>query len=177
VRDYRQELANASRVSGAELDEFFREQAYRDAIGETLIGEGKATYVNARHILVDTEEKALEIVDALKNGASFAELAAANSSDGSASNGGELGWAPVTNYVKEFKEAVTTLPIGQISDPVKTQFGYHIIQVRAREERDVTDADRTSVQNALFASWLEELRTANEANIERYNWTDYVPQN
>lgn len=177
VRDYRQQLANASRVGGGELDEFFREQAYRDAVGETLLGEGKATYVSARHILVDTEEKALEIVDALKNGASFADLAAANSSDGSAQNGGELGWAPVTNYVKEFKDAVTTLPIGQISDPVKTEFGYHIIQVRAREDRDVTEADRSSVQNALFAAWLEEIRTANEANIERYDWTNYVPQN
>jgi len=177
VRNYRQELSNASRVGGGELDKFFREQALRDAVGETLISGGKATYANARHILVDTEEKALEIVDALKTGASFADLAAANSSDGSASNGGELGWAPVTNYVKEFKQAVTDLPIGQISDPVKSEFGYHVIQVRAREERDVTDADRSSVQSALFATWLDDLRTANEATIERYDWTNYVPQN
>lgn len=177
VRNYRQELSNASRVGGGELDKFFREQALRDAVGETLISGGKAMYANARHILVDTEEKALEIVDALKNGASFADLAAANSSDGSASKGGELGWAPVTNYVKEFKQAVTDLPIGQISDPVKSEFGYHVIQVRAREERDVTDEDRSSVQSALFATWLDDLRTANEATIERYDWTNYVPQN
>ncbi len=180
VRTYRQELANASRVGSGELDKYFREQALRDAVGKSLLGNNKTIYVNARHILVDdkSQEKAQEILDALKNGASFADLAIANSTDtGSGAKGGELGWTPAVNFVKEFKQASLDLPIGQISDLIKTQFGYHILQVRAREEREIPEADRASVQASLFNTWLTDLRTANEANIERYNWTDYVPQN
>jgi parvulin-like peptidyl-prolyl isomerase len=178
VRTYRQELSNQSRVGGDELDKFFREQALRDAVGETLLVDNKTLYVNARHILVETEEEAQEILTALNNGESFADLAIANSTDtGSGAKGGELGWTPAANFVKEFKQAVTDLPIGEISQPIKTEFGYHIIQVRAREQRDVEETERATVQNALFSSWLADLRTANEANIERYDWTSYVPQN
>jgi len=127
---------------------------------------------------VDTEEQALEILDALQSGESFSELARAASQDpGSASNGGELGWAAAANYFDEFRDAVLSLPIGEISGPVQTQAGYHIIQVRAREERETEDQERDQLAASQFISYLEDLRAENEANIDiADNWPDYVPQ-
>src|SRR5262249_17933788 len=135
--------------------DYFHQQALRDAIGASLLGEGNTTlYVNARHILVASEEDAQEVLAALKAGESFAELAKAVSTDtGSGANGGELGWAPAANYVPEFEQAVKDAPIGEIVGPVKSEFGYHIIQVRAREDRKVEDADLPQVKAQLFAKW------------------------
>ena len=79
--------------------------------------------------------EAQAVEELLKQGVDFAEVARKYSKDtGSGQNGGELGWAPASNYVAEFADAVSTLKIGEISEPVKTQFGYHIIQVIARED-------------------------------------------
>jgi hypothetical protein len=179
VREYRNGMSSTASIGPNVLDAYFRRQALEDAIADTLLSEGNKTlYVNARHILVEGEEQAQEIVDALKAGASFADLAAANSSDGSAQNGGELGWSPVANYVEGFDDAVTNLPIGEISDPVKSEFGYHIIQVRAREEREAKDADLDQVKARLFAKWVAKLRAENEANIQinTSTWLASVPQ-
>lgn len=161
------------------IDAFFERRALRDALQEDVVGDmSTTTYVNSRHILVDTEEQALEILDALQSGESFSELARAASQDpGSASNGGELGWAAAANYFDEFRDAVLSLPIGEISGPVQTQAGYHIIQVRAREERETEDQERDQLAASQFISYLEDLRAENEANIDiADNWPDYVPQ-
>lgn len=84
-----------------------------------------------RHILVDNEAKAKEIIAELKKGAKFDALAKAYSKDpGSAKQGGELGWAPSENYTTAFAAAIKTMPKGKISDePVKTEFGWHIIKI------------------------------------------------
>jgi len=84
---------------------------------------------HARHILVESEDQAKALIAQLKGGASFAELAKANSKDpGSAPNGGDLDWAAPGNYVPEFSQAMVKLEKGKFTEePVKSQFGYHII--------------------------------------------------
>jgi foldase protein PrsA len=92
--------------------------------------------LNARHILVEDEALAKELVGKLKAGEDFAKLAKENSTDtGSAEKGGDLGWFTVGTMVPEFNDAAYALEIKEISEPVKSDFGYHIIQVT--EQRDV----------------------------------------
>jgi peptidyl-prolyl cis-trans isomerase C len=82
---------------------------------------------NASHILVATEEEALELVTALEGGADFAELAKEKSTGPSGPNGGELGWFGPGMMVKPFEDAVMALEVGAISPPVSTQFGWHVL--------------------------------------------------
>ncbi|MGN7477886.1 peptidylprolyl isomerase [Solibacillus silvestris] len=94
--------------------------------------------LNARHILVEDEETAKEIVKKLKDGEDFAALAKENSVDtGTAEKGGELGWFSVGAMVPAFNDAAYALKVDEISEPVKSDFGYHIIQVK--EKRAVKD--------------------------------------
>lgn len=93
--------------------------------------DGKFEY-SVRHILVDDEKKANELQDQLnKKTAKFEDLAKKNSKDpGSAEKGGDLGWAPASNYVEPFAKAVAATPKGKMADkPVQSQFGWHVIEV------------------------------------------------
>ncbi len=93
--------------------------------------DGKFEY-SVRHILVEDEKKANELQDQLnKKTAKFEDLAKANSKDpGSAEKGGDLGWAPASNYVEPFAKAVAATPKGKMADkPVQSQFGWHVIEV------------------------------------------------
>jgi parvulin-like peptidyl-prolyl isomerase len=116
-----------------------------------------------------------EIKKQLDAGADFAALAKQYSEDtGSRDEGGELGWFGKGRMVAEFEDAAFKLQPGQVSDPVKTQFGYHLIKV---EERDpARSIDPSSLQQKkyeAFQKWLSDLRTA--AKVER-NWSlDKVP--
>ena len=167
-------------MSADAINEFFEARALRVALRESMATEdGTGTFVNARHILVATEDEALEVIDALNAGESFSALARAVSTDtGSGAQGGELDWSPTINYVDGFAEAVETAPIGEIVGPVESEFGFHIIQVNAREERDLSEFE-TEVQSArVFDSWIEAERDSEENNIETNSiWTDHVPTN
>ncbi len=85
--------------------------------------------VHASHILVKTEEEALSILFDLKQGKSFEDMAKAKSSCPSGKKGGDLGWFGRNQMVKEFEDAAFALKKGELSRPVKTQFGWHIIKV------------------------------------------------
>ncbi|MEO0494735.1 MAG: peptidylprolyl isomerase [Actinomycetota bacterium] len=87
-------------------------------------------YLCASHILVETEEEAQEIVQLLDDGAEFATLAIERSGDGSAALGGDLGCGPTIGYVAEFSDGARATGNGNISEPVRSQFGWHIISVR-----------------------------------------------
>jgi peptidyl-prolyl cis-trans isomerase C len=93
----------------------------------------------ARHILVDTEDKAKALIEQIKKGAKFEDIAKANSKDpGSGANGGDLDFAAPGNFVPEFSQAMVALQKGQMTDaPVKTQFGYHIIKLEDIREAQV----------------------------------------
>jgi peptidyl-prolyl cis-trans isomerase SurA len=97
----------------------------------------------------------------------FEQLARENSEDGSAAQGGDLGWAAPGSYVPEFEEAIAALPVGGISDPVSTRFGLHLIQVVDRRQTTLDNRQlREQARNILreqkfeaaFAEWLRDLR-------------------
>ena len=86
----------------------------------------------ARHILVDSEEKCLDLKQQIVDGADFAALAAENSSCPSGQKGGDLGSFGPGMMVKEFDEVVFNEAVGEVHAPVKTQFGYHLLEVTSR---------------------------------------------
>lgn len=89
---------------------------------------------SARHILVSTEAKAQELKTAIANGADFAQVARENSSCPSARQGGELGTFGRGEMVREFDEVVFSAPVNEVQGPVKTQFGYHLLEVTSRKD-------------------------------------------
>lgn len=120
-------------ISNAAVTDEAVESLYR----ETIVDQGPAREFNAAHILVETEEEAVEVLARLDDGAEFGALAEELSTDaGSGANGGDLGWFPTGAMVPAFEEAVLSLDEGEISDPVETQFGFHIITLKG--ERDAT---------------------------------------
>ena len=88
----------------------------------------------ARHILVDTEEQCQALKDEIAGGTDFAELAKEHSSCPSGSKGGDLGEFGPGMMVKEFDDVVFTADINSVQGPVKTQFGYHLLEVTARSD-------------------------------------------
>jgi len=131
---------------------------------------------HARHILIKTNElvpqaearrRLATLKERLDNKADFAELARLHSEDTSGSRGGDLGWVSPGDTVPEFERAMNALEPGQISDPVQTPFGWHLIQVLARREEDMSkERQRLSARTALHArksdesyqEWLRQLR-------------------
>jgi peptidyl-prolyl cis-trans isomerase SurA len=120
----------------------------------------------ARHILIKlnevvSEQEAKLKIDGLKerldNGAIFGELAQQYSEDGSASNGGDLGWVSPGDTVPEFEKAMDALALEEISEPIRSTFGWHIIQVMERRKQDMTDqAARIQARKEIFARKVEE---------------------
>ncbi|GJL76819.1 peptidylprolyl isomerase [Nitrosomonas sp.] len=114
---------------------------------------------HTRHILIkvneltsesDAREQIAELKERIDSGANFAELARLHSEDGSASSGGDLGWLSPGNTVPPFEKAMNALLPGQISDPVKTQFGWHLIQVIERRTQDVSsEHERETARQAI----------------------------
>ncbi len=86
----------------------------------------------ARHLLVDTEEQCLELKQQIENGADFADLAKAHSSCPSGAQGGELGSFGPGMMVPEFDRVVFAAPLNEVQGPVKTAFGYHLLEVTSR---------------------------------------------
>lgn len=106
-------------------------QAKAKYLGEKTMTEAKE--VRASHILVQSKEEALEIKKLIEDGASFSEMAAKYSSCPSGRSGGDLGYFRKGQMVKEFEAAAFTLPLNQVSEPVKTQFGWHLIEVTGKK--------------------------------------------
>ncbi|AWB33422.1 peptidylprolyl isomerase [Orrella marina] len=89
---------------------------------------------SARHILVDSEEKCAQLKTEIENGADFAEVARANSRCPSGREGGALGSFGRGVMVREFDEVVFSAPVGEVQGPVKTQFGFHLLEVTERQD-------------------------------------------
>lgn len=90
-----------------------------------------AKKIRASHILVDKQSHALKVLEELKAGRDFKELARKHSTCPSGKRGGDLGFFGQSQMVKEFEKAAFALKVGEVSEPVKTQFGYHIIKKTA----------------------------------------------
>ncbi|MCK5896982.1 MAG: peptidylprolyl isomerase [Cocleimonas sp.] len=92
------------------------------------------TQATARHLLVDNEQKCIELKEQILAGAKFGEIAKENSSCPSGAQGGDLGSFGPGQMVPEFDEVVFSAPINEVQGPVKTQFGYHLLEVTSRTD-------------------------------------------
>lgn len=159
-----QSIKDSSGLTEAEYRQLFANDILRtrliEAIGDQMPTTGER--VQASHILISVAQdaseeeaqlalaKAISITQRLNNGEDFATLAEQFSDDaGSAANGGDLGFFGRGQMVPEFEEAAFSLPIGQISEPVRSQFGYHIIKVTGKDQGEPD-----------FTQWLQERKLA-----------------
>lgn len=112
--------------------------------------------IKARHILVEDEETAKEVKQKLDSGDKFEKLAKEYSKDpGSAENGGDLGWFGPGKMVPEFEEAAYSLEVNEISEPVKSQNGFHIIQVTEKKEKESFDKMKKELEYQLKLSKID----------------------
>jgi peptidyl-prolyl cis-trans isomerase C len=117
---------------------------------------GEREEVNARHILVETEDAAAAVIAELGKGADFADLAKTRSMDGSAAEGGDLGWFTAEQMVPEFSEAAFALKAGDSTrEPVQSPFGWHVIKLEAR--RSVGAPPFEQIQDQLAAEMTRDL--------------------
>jgi len=156
----------ASEGKAGTTDEAMK-KVYEEA-SKQIAGEQE---VHARHILVETEDEAKAVKAELDKGADFAELAKKKSKDPGASDGGDLGFFTKDQMVPEFSKVAFSLEPGKISDPVKSQFGWHIIKVEEKRNRKPPEFDQvrsqieTYVTRKAQADFVTKLREA--AKIER----------
>jgi peptidyl-prolyl cis-trans isomerase D len=129
----------------------------------------------ARHILVADEATANTVRQRLLNGEDFAKVAAEVSTDTATKDkGGDLGWFARGTMVPEFDAVAFTLKVGEISQPVKSQFGYHIIQVLAHNVVPLSASDYQQAQQTAFTNWLTQARTTYK--VVTYDiWQNLVP--
>ena len=139
---------------------------------EAVYGAAEPTVeYNAAHILLETEEAAQDILTRLEAGDDFAELAAENSIGPSGPNGGALGWFGAGMMVPEFEAAVFELEVGEVSPPVQTQFGWHVVLLNETREtpppslEDVQAELEEGLRRGRVDARLEELTA--EAEVER----------
>ncbi|MDG1458736.1 MAG: peptidylprolyl isomerase [Pseudoprimorskyibacter sp.] len=155
------------------------EQALQDAYDAKFGAKSLGREFNASHILVETEAEADAAIARAANGDDFAALARELSTGPSGPNGGSLGWFGRGMMVQPFQDAVDTLEVGQVSGPVQTQFGWHVIKLNdAREQaappvEDVTDQLLEELQQQAISDALETL--AADAVIDRTLGQDLDP--
>ncbi|MBL0010828.1 MAG: peptidylprolyl isomerase [Nitrosomonas sp.] len=144
---------------------------------------------HARHVLIkineltsenEAKQKILQIKERLDKGEDFAEVAKLYSEDTSASSGGDLGWLSPGDTVPDFEQAMNALLPGQVSDPVRSQFGWHLIQVMERRSQDISlnqrrQSARQAIRNrkadVVVQEWLRQLR--DQAYVEYRLDNDY----
>lgn len=130
----------------------------------------------ARHILVADQATANAVRQRLLNGEDFAKVAAQVSTDtGTKDKGGDLGWFPKGQMVAEFESAAFSLKVGEISQPVKSQFGYHIIQVLAHGNVALDATAYNQATQKAFSDWLTKLRTQYGVQTYESTWANAVP--
>ncbi|QOX77938.1 peptidylprolyl isomerase [Trichlorobacter lovleyi] len=126
-----------SKISDDELKKFYEQNLDKFKSGEQI---------RASHILVKSEQEAQSILEQLKKGANFEELAKAKSADSSAAKGGDLGWFGKGNMVPAFEKAAFSLKEGQLSGIVKSDFGYHIIKLTGKRAAGTRPLDEVKEQ-------------------------------
>ena len=157
------------------LEEQMTEEALRAEYEQMKSDNANIKEVRARHILVETEDAANALIAQLDDGADFAELARENSTGPTASNGGDLGYFTKDAMVPEFSNVAFATEAGTYSEePVKTQFGWHVIMVEDVRNRQVPTFEemepvlRQQMQQDVVNNLVENLRDG--ADIQRYDW-------
>ena len=177
--NYIQQIKIDANVSESTVQYFFESSLYREKIEAAIVSEAKIQQVQeqvwARHILVADEASANEVVNRLKAGEGFSELARKWSVDTStAYNGGDLGWFVRGETLPEFETAAFNLEIGQISAPVKTANGYHIIQVLGHETKPIDQRQYQNIVQGIMKDWLAAAWEKGSVKI-REDWQAVVP--
>jgi peptidyl-prolyl cis-trans isomerase C len=166
---FEKDIMSKAKVSDQEVKEYY-EKNKQDFT--------PTTQIKASHILVKTEDEAKKVLESLKKGQKFGDIAKAVSIDsGSAKNGGDLGFFSKGQMVPEFEKAAASLNVGEISVPVKTQFGYHIIKVTDKKKGAVIEFDKIKdmisqrlsgeKQKEAFDQYLAELKKAYKVEINK----------
>jgi len=178
-KDYNDTLKNfkASNISEKTIRSVYEAQLLRQKLLDEITKDTPRTeeQVWARHILVETEAEAQTIYNFLQQGSDFATFAKKSSKDtGSGANGGDLGWFGKGAMVPEFETAAFSLKVGEISKPIKSQFGYHIIQVLGHQDMPLNASQYQQKKETEFSDWLAEARK--NAKIQTFDiWKERVP--
>jgi len=152
-------------------------QLYRERLGETFDAQVPRVQeqVWARHILVDDEALAADLLEQARSGADWETLALDNSTDESnKAEGGDLGWFARGRMVEPFEEAAFAGQVGEIVGPVQSDFGWHLIEILGHEDRELTDSELSAAVSRAFDEWLNGSRDAAEVTIRDY-WIERVP--
>lgn len=157
-----------------QVDKKMSEERLKKAYAEYQKDFPKVEEVRARHILVPDEEKAKELLKRLQGGESFEKLAKENSQDGTAAQGGDLGYFTLQDVVPAFGEAAFALKPGELAkEPVKSQYGYHIVKVEDKRIRPVPPYEELKpsleqqVRRTVLSEVLEDWR--DKTKIERFD--------
>lgn len=173
VEDFKTEVG----VDEEGFRSLYREYLLREALMKDVTKDMKpfADRVWARHILVATEDEAKAVLARLEAGEDFAVIAAELSLDTSNKDrGGDLGWFGKGEMVPTFEEAAFSIEIGSVSQPVGTDYGFHIIQVIGHEEQPLAEAEFENAKQIFFDEFLQTLR--DEATVEINDvWKTIVP--
>jgi peptidyl-prolyl cis-trans isomerase D len=181
VVDYLKLQKEEIKLSRENLESFLLAQLYREKLIALYTADLSRTQemVWARHILVEDEIIMAELVEKLQDGEDWFSLALEYSNDESNSQfGGDLGWFNDTTMIPEFSRVAFNTEIGETSNPVKTDFGFHLIQVLGHEDRPLSADAYASYQSQEFSLWLSEKR----AQLEQENkivinekWEQRIP--
>ena len=152
---------------------YLMNQKVRDAVAADVPFE-QEEHIWARHILVPTKEEAIIVVLRLEEEA-WDDVAADISLDTSNKEiGGDLGWFTRGRMVSEFEEAAFGMEVGQISEPIETQFGWHIVQLIDKDIRPLSQSDYENKQNNYFDDWFTVIKENIDIKINDV-WKDIVP--
>lgn len=146
------------------VDAELTEEAIQKAYDEQFSNLPAEPEFNASHILVETEEEALAVIEMIEGGADFAETAKEKSTGPSGPNGGSLGWFGKGAMVPEFENTVTSLEVGAVSAPVQTQFGWHVVKLN--DARDKPAPTLAEVRNDVSANLRQAIITAKISSLE-----------
>ena len=179
VSDYLDSLSVYG-ISRSDIEQILYMGLLRDKLIEDLTKdlEPVEEQVWVRHILVDSEDLAIELLARLEAGDNWHDITVEYSTDDSnKENGGDLGWiGPDDSYDSDFLAAAFALnDEGQISEPVPTQFGWHIIQLVTKATNPVSSSKFSQIKQNFFTDWLADIRTSRDDIQIEPNWTEYAP--
>jgi peptidyl-prolyl cis-trans isomerase C len=165
-----QDWLNVNQYTSEEFRETLRDTMMTGRVLDVVTQDlhGDVPHVHARHILVETEAEAQELLNRLNNGEDFAALAAEYSLDETtARQGGDLGWFTEDELLEPaLARAAFALEPNMVTGPIQTMLGYHIIQTLERDDRPISEERLPEVMQARFEHWVDSLVAT--ATIERY---------
>jgi peptidyl-prolyl cis-trans isomerase C len=177
--DFKRRLAflRSKLLMGYELQEEAKtaltDEALKQTYDEAVKSMSGQEEVRARHILVEGEDEAKAIIEQLKGGADFAKLAKEKSKDPGAAEGGDLGYFTKDQMVPEFADVAFKMYPGQLSNPVKTQFGWHVIKVEDKRIKQPPEFEKVKDQIEAYlarkaqSDFIAKLRQS--AKVERFD--------